>query len=154
MRGTWFRSLDREDPLEKEMATHSGTLAWKIPWMEEPSRLQSIGLQRVRHDWGTSLHLTSLQCRENRVQFSLSNSWVTLWTHNCHFGSKKVTGKVQLKELHFEQMWNNYSSSPLQNFKNALNTWATHRSWKASAASQNEPVWPCTWNCLFWEVYL
>ena len=40
----------REDPLEKEMATHSGTLAWKIPWMEEPGRLQSIGLQRVGHD--------------------------------------------------------------------------------------------------------
>ena len=47
---TWVRSLGREDPLEKEMATHSSTLAWKIPWMEEPSRLQSMGLQRVRHD--------------------------------------------------------------------------------------------------------
>ena len=39
-----------EDPLEKEMATHSSTLAWKIPWMEETDRLQSMGLQRVRHD--------------------------------------------------------------------------------------------------------
>ena len=39
-----------EDPLEKEMATHSSTLAWKIPWMEEPGRLQSVGLQRVGHD--------------------------------------------------------------------------------------------------------
>ena len=47
---TWVRSLGWEDPLEKEMATHSSTLAWKIPWMEEPSRLQSMGLQRVRHD--------------------------------------------------------------------------------------------------------
>ena len=43
-------SLGREDPLEKEMATYSSTLAWKIPWMEEPRRLQSMGLQRVRHD--------------------------------------------------------------------------------------------------------
>ena len=42
--------LGREDPLEKEMATHSSTLAWKIPWMEEPSRLQSVGSQRVGHD--------------------------------------------------------------------------------------------------------
>ena len=47
---TWVRSLGREDPLEKEMATHSSILAWKIPWTEEPGRLQSMGLQRVGHD--------------------------------------------------------------------------------------------------------
>ena len=50
MRETRVRSLGREDPLEKEMATHSSTLAWKIPWMEEPGRLQSMGSQRVGHD--------------------------------------------------------------------------------------------------------
>ena len=49
----WF--LGREDPLEKEMATHSSILAWRIPWTEEPGRLQSTGLQRVRRDWATSL---------------------------------------------------------------------------------------------------
>ena len=47
---TRVQSLGREDPLEKEMATHSSTLAWKIPWTEEPGRLQSMGLQRVGHD--------------------------------------------------------------------------------------------------------
>ena len=47
---TWVRSLDQEDPLGKEMATLSSTLAWKIPWTEEPGRLQSMGSQRVRHD--------------------------------------------------------------------------------------------------------
>ena len=47
---TWVQSLGQEDLLEKEMATYSSILAWKIPWMEEPSRLQSMGLQRVRHD--------------------------------------------------------------------------------------------------------
>ena len=47
---TRVRSLGWEDPLEKEMATHSSILAWKIPWTEEPGRLQSMGLQRVRHD--------------------------------------------------------------------------------------------------------
>ena len=46
---TWVQSLGREDPLEKEMAVHSSTLAWEIPWMEELGRLQSVGLQRVRH---------------------------------------------------------------------------------------------------------
>ena len=47
---TCVQSLGREDPLEKEMATHSSTLAWKIPWTEEPGRLQSMGLQRVGHE--------------------------------------------------------------------------------------------------------
>ena len=47
---TWVRSSGWEDPLENEMATHSSTLAWKIPWMEEPGRLQSMGSQRVGHD--------------------------------------------------------------------------------------------------------
>ena len=51
MRETWVRSLGWEDLLEKETATHSSTLAWKIPQTEEPCRLQSIGLQRVGHDW-------------------------------------------------------------------------------------------------------
>ena len=47
---TWVPSLGREDPLEKEMATHSRILAWEIPRTEDPGRLQSMGSQRVRHD--------------------------------------------------------------------------------------------------------
>ena len=54
---TWVRSLSREDPLEEGMATHSSMLAWRIPWTEEPGRLQSMGLQRVGHDW------SDLACR-------------------------------------------------------------------------------------------
>ena len=50
MRETQVQSLGQEDPLEKEMATHSSILAWKIQWMEETGRLQSMGSQRVRHD--------------------------------------------------------------------------------------------------------
>ena len=50
VRETQLRSLGWEDPLEKEMATHSSTLAWKIPWTEEPGRLQSMGSQRVGQD--------------------------------------------------------------------------------------------------------
>ena len=56
MRETGVQSLGQEDPLEKEMAAHSSTLAWKIPWTEEPGRLQSIGLQRVRTE---QLHIHS-----------------------------------------------------------------------------------------------
>ena len=54
MQETQVWSLDREDPLEKGMTTHSSILAWRIPWTEEPSELQSMGSQRVRHDWVTN----------------------------------------------------------------------------------------------------
>ena len=61
MRETWVSSLGQEDPLEKEMAIHSSIPAWRIPWTEEPGRLQSTGLQRVGHDWATSLtHFTHI----------------------------------------------------------------------------------------------
>ena len=55
MQDIWVWSLGGEDPLEKEMATHSSILAWRIPQMEEPAGLQSMGSQRVRHNWVTSL---------------------------------------------------------------------------------------------------
>ena len=58
---TWVQSLGREDPLEKAMAPHSSTLAWKIPWTEKRGRLQSMGSQRIGHDWVTSLHLATKQ---------------------------------------------------------------------------------------------
>ena len=58
MRETQVPSLGQEDPLEKEMVTHCSTLAWKIPWTEEPGRLQSMGSQRVRHDWAILLSLS------------------------------------------------------------------------------------------------
>ena len=74
MRETRVQFLGQEDPLEKKMAIHSSTLAWKIPWMEEPDRLQSMGLQRVGHDWATSLHFTSIY------------STILLW--NIHFVTK------------------------------------------------------------------
>ena len=67
-----IQSLGQQDPLEKEMATHSSTLAWKIPLTEEHGRLQSMGLQRVRHDWATSLSL-----------HFLSNLWLIFFFSKC-----------------------------------------------------------------------
>ena len=58
MQETRVRSLGWEDPLEKEMAIDSSTIAWKIPWTEEPGRLQSMGSQRVGHDWTISFSLS------------------------------------------------------------------------------------------------
>ena len=57
---TWVLSQGWEDPLKKGMATHSSILAWRILWTEEPGRLQSMGSQRVRHDWASFIHFTSL----------------------------------------------------------------------------------------------
>ena len=54
--GDQVQSLGQEDPLEKGMVTHSSILAWRIPWIEEPGELQTIGSQRVRHDWATNTH--------------------------------------------------------------------------------------------------
>ena len=56
MQETQVRTLGWEDPLEKEMATHSSTIAWKMPWTEEPDRLQSMGSHSVRHDQVTNIH--------------------------------------------------------------------------------------------------
>ena len=78
MQKTWVQSLGWEDSLEKEMATHSSILAWRIPWTEEPSKLQSVGLQRVRHDWATSLSF--FLCKRRRVR----------WFLQCHIVSDKL----------------------------------------------------------------
>ena len=51
---TWVQSLGWQDPLEKGMITHSSILAWRIPWTEKPGGLQSMWLQRLRHDWVTN----------------------------------------------------------------------------------------------------
>ena len=78
MQETRVRFLGQEDPLEKEMAIHSSTFAWKIPWTEEPDRLQSMGLQRVGHDWATSPHFTSL-CPDICPRVGLLNHMVILF---------------------------------------------------------------------------
>ena len=64
-------SLDWKDPLEEEMVTYSSILAWKIPWTEEPDRLQSMGLQRVRHDW-------SIECAHTHTHTLMNNNTLYL----------------------------------------------------------------------------
>ena len=81
----WF--LRQEDPLEEEMATHSSTLAWKIPWTEEPGRLQSMGSHRVGHDWAhmhrfltyNTSH-TQLIVEKAMATHSSTLAWRILWT--------------------------------------------------------------------------
>ena len=88
MRETLVQSLSREDPLEKELAPYSSTLAWKIPRTEEPGRLKSMGSQRVRHDWETSLSLYFSNCLLWFLHYSGSSwtlpglgSWVWVFSH-------------------------------------------------------------------------
>ena len=67
----WVRFLGPEDLLEEGMATHSSILAWKIPWTEEPGGIQSLGSQRVRHDWGTQHELLHFRSHNGRLLFDL-----------------------------------------------------------------------------------
>ena len=83
MQKTLVLSLGQEDPLEKEMATHSSILTWRIPWTEEPSRLQSTGSQRLRYNWASNI-FTAL----NNLQLTLYTCQATWWTILCSISLK------------------------------------------------------------------
>ena len=72
---TWVLSLRQQNPLEKEMATHSSTLAWKLPWIQEPSKLQSVQSQRVGYDWVTSPYLTFPTLLYCQTLISIHDYW-------------------------------------------------------------------------------
>ena len=80
MQEIWVQSLGREDPLEKDMATHSSILAWEIPWTEETGRLQTVGSQRVKHDWVTNIWVTNSDAE------SVVTEWVSVETSICQKG--------------------------------------------------------------------
>ena len=77
MQETWVRSLGWEDALEKAMAPHSSTLAWRIPWREKPGGLQSMGSWRVGHDWATSLTHLLTYAFENKKNWGKSAPFST-----------------------------------------------------------------------------
>ena len=85
MQKTWVQSLGWEDPLEKEMATHSSILAWRIPCIEEPDVLQSMGLQRVGHDWETftSLHIPRKKGKTDMVDSYQYQPWCAPSRRSC-----------------------------------------------------------------------
>ena len=87
MQETWLWSLGREDPMEKEMATHSSILAWEIPWTEEPGGLQFMGSQSVWHNWATNtfhFHLTILLNNSTPWYTWMKSSWMkTYHTEIC-----------------------------------------------------------------------
>ena len=92
VRETWIRSLCREDPLEKEMATHSSTLAWKIPWTEEPGRLQSIGVAKSwtqLSDFTGHRSCQKYSCREKNLHAIHENFKLLLTTGKFYFFLRK-----------------------------------------------------------------
>ena len=93
---TWVQSLGWDDLLEKEMATHSSILAWKIPWMEEPGRLQSMGLQRGGHNWATS-QMSVLQYVHIHTHSHMYNIIppIIMWTWN-RYSFKSVSPQFSL----------------------------------------------------------
>ena len=80
----WAQSLGWEDPLEKEMAAHSSTLAWKIPWMEEPGGLQSMESQRVEHDFTFTLNDLIHTDLLEQARPTLKASACGIFHHTCH----------------------------------------------------------------------
>ena len=100
MQETWVWSLGQEDPLEKGMATHSSILAWRIPWIEEPCRLQSMGKKTVGHNWVTSTHFCLLMlfglstftlpvclCSWKRLAFDSVDGVKKVYPHSCGWAS-------------------------------------------------------------------
>ena len=84
----WIQSLGQEDTLVKGMATHSHMLAWKTPWSEESGRLQSMGLQRVEHDWGTKHKVLLAPCKKKKKAMtnlaSILKSWDITFPTKVH----------------------------------------------------------------------
>jgi len=93
MQETWVQSLGQEDSLEKEMATHSSSIAWEIPWTEEPDGLPSMESQRVGYNWATEL--------EDRAahEIHLKNSiWSLLFVETMKHGIERVCDFWKLKQ--------------------------------------------------------
>ena len=97
---TWVWSLGQEDPLEKDMATHSSILVWRIPQTEEPGGLQSMGLQRVEHNWVTNTHIcvayyTMISCLKKDKDVAVANKYES-WIHYCR-NSKGINACLRRK---------------------------------------------------------
>ena len=132
-------NLGQEDALEKEMASHSSTVTWKIPWTEEPAKVQSMGLQRVKHDWETSLLMKQVACHlwlqgHLTVLFTssgLKQAWPSTFTehsplpsllHKQHrictpgvsLHSTKCAGKCVILTLQIRVIWQSQYIPPVK----------------------------------------
>ena len=129
MRETRVRSLGREDPLEKEVVTHSSILAWRIPWMEKPGRLQSMGSQRVGHDW---------------VTFTLLYLLLKIATLQDSINTHTMLSETPLLHQSFGPCV--FSLSPSLSFSLSLRLilWSTEALWVHFPARASQTLW---WRC-------
>ena len=100
MQETRVRSLGQEDTLEKGMATHSSILAWRIPWTEEPIRLQSMVPQKVRHDWATNSKIGRIKLHGSQSiyeELCCSLSWLRTGLHLHNQLTPRFKGKAKPK---------------------------------------------------------
>ena len=93
---TWGQSLGWEDPLEKEMATHSSILTREIPWTEESGRLQSMGSQRVRHDWATNTFTFSLFFKKRKTPHLQCHPWNKFVFHTVHIRHVNLNKNINI----------------------------------------------------------
>ena len=87
---TWLWSLRQEASMEKGMATHSSILTWRIPWTEEADRLESVELQRIRHDWVSNVFTFSMSLKEAEIRTQIH-------TEASHMKTLKEDGHLQTK---------------------------------------------------------
>ena len=174
MQETWIQSLSWENPLENGMATHSSILAWRIPWTEETGRLQSTGLQRVRHSWTTNTFTGALQGQgtvprhrrhQDRSQHLLALKPMAHW----QAGQALIRHTVEIRQI--------LSISPLHpgllrqgfsNFTTHMNHPETllnvdsdsaHLGWELRSCIPNKhpgdtiaaDVWTTLWTARMWE---
>ena len=98
MQETWVQSLGWEDPLENEMVIHSSTLAWRIPWTEDPGELQSVGLQRVGHN---PLQYSGLENSRDCIVLEVTESQTQLNAFHFHFSMLYLTYILYIHEYLF-----------------------------------------------------
>ena len=137
MQETQVQSLGLEDPLEKEMTIHSSILAWKIPWTEEPGRLQSMDSQRVRYDWATSLSFFLLLKGKamTNIDSLLKSRGITLPT-KVHLvkGMVLSSSHVWMWELDYKESWSQRTDS--------FELWCWRRLWRVpwTARRSNQSI--------------
>ena len=135
MQETQVPSLGWEDPLEKEMATHSSILAWRSPWTEEPGWVQSVGSQRVGHDWATHTHTVWCHQPVSPLQRKAPGTTVhTRWlSPRSNAQSLLFVSHIPWPAVHFFS-WQDLVCS----FPGVVN-WELGKSWQMAGKSRESP---------------
>ena len=136
-KGTWVQSLGWKDPIEEGMATHSSIVAWRIPWTEEPVRLQSTGSQRGGHDW-SNLHAYTHYTSHN-TQLTIFNKW------GIHLRANTNNIVSAMQQYTWEQNLMDEGSCECRKKETALHTHSM------LGLEPGAFPWRSSWNTKLWE---